>query len=67
MVTTTEKSVDNENYVETRRLVEVPDKVEAGFFGRLTGSWLGRWTERYAENLLKTRYRDHVLAADNSN
>jgi hypothetical protein len=68
MVTTTiEKSVDNENHVETRRLVEGPDKVNEGFFSRLAGSWLGRWAERYAENLLETRYRDHVLAGDDSN
>jgi hypothetical protein len=68
MVTTTiEKSVDNENYVETRRLVEGPEKVKACFFSKLAGSWLTRWAERYAEYLLETRYRDEVRAADNSN
>jgi hypothetical protein len=68
MVTTTiAKSVDNENHVETRRLLEGPDKVNAGFFSKLAGSRLGRWAEQYAEYQLETRYRNDVLAADKSN
>jgi hypothetical protein len=68
MVTTTiEKTVDNENYAENRRLLEGPANVKAGFFSRLAGSRLSRWAEQYAEYQLETRYRDHDLAANSSN
>jgi hypothetical protein len=60
MVTTIEKPEHNENADVMRRLVDRPDKLKAGFFGKLTGSWLGRWAERYADYQLETRYRNDV-------
>lgn len=57
---TIDKPVERDNSDEIRRLVDGPDPIKIGFFGKLADSRLGRWAEQYAEYQLKTRYRNDV-------
>lgn len=56
---TIEKSVDSGKYDEIRRLVDGPDPVKRGFFGKLAGG-VTRWADRYAAYKLESPYWDDV-------